>query len=73
MLLHMTPQNAQQPTTTANKTRSDNHEETLDQMACISYMQTGGTSTSTVPPNSQRVLPTTAIMGLERALGLGMF
>lgn len=29
--------------------------------------------TSTVPPNSQRVLPTTAIMGLERALGLGRF
>lgn len=25
-----------------------------------------------MPPNSQRVLPTTAIMALERALGFGM-
>ena len=32
-----------------------------------------GIVTSTVPPNSQRVLATTAIIGLLRALGLGMF
>lgn len=30
-------------------------------------------STSTEPPKSHRVLPTTAIMGAARARGLGMF